>query len=203
MRLAEEVRAVRQRCEVVESDLRALRSQRTFASSNHVQVADNTGMASGDGSNASTRAPLTRIPSRHSKFEDALKQAVVSSLITSDMDPDNQRILDTISKISLHEDQFAQFVSETLPNIIPNVLLSKRQEIVPLLLYCSILHQDHDIRDKLLHQLFNLLKKPEDQQRFVILTGCERYAALSPVERLEGELLPQCWTQVKNLLRFT
>ncbi|GAU96601.1 hypothetical protein RvY_08028 [Ramazzottius varieornatus] len=203
-RLSEEVRVLRNRCEHVENDLRALRSQRTFAPSSHTDVPDSPNMASGDSFSShpynQSRRPSVppHNPSRHSQFEDALKQAVLTSLISTDMDPDNRRILDTISKISLHRDRFANFVAETLPNIIPNVLLSKRQEIVPLLLYCSILHEDHDVRDKLLHQLFNLLKKPEEQQRYVILTGCERYAALSPMERLEGELLPQCWTQISH-----
>ncbi|OWA51466.1 LisH domain and HEAT repeat-containing protein KIAA1468 [Hypsibius exemplaris] len=135
------------------------------------------------------RASLTRMG-------EALRSVVLPP--TMDADADHRRMLETISRISLKKDHLVALLAESIPHIIPNVLLSKRQEIVPLLLITILLHEDATVRDSLLHQLFNLLKKPEEQHRQMILSGCERYAALASGDRLEGELLPQCWTQISH-----
>jgi len=52
-----------------------------------------------------------------------------------------------------------------LPHIVPTVLLAKRDQLVPLLLATSALHPDNEIRNGLLHILFNLIKKPDAAQR--------------------------------------
>uniref|UniRef100_UPI00358F7929 RAB11-binding protein RELCH homolog isoform X2 n=1 Tax=Myxine glutinosa TaxID=7769 RepID=UPI00358F7929 len=85
-----------------------------------------------------------------------------------------------------------------LPCIVPNVLLSKREDLVPLLLSVAFLHPSTCIRDELLHVFFNLFKRPDLKQRHSILAGCTAFGRLAGPSRLGSELLPQCWEQINH-----
>uniref|UniRef100_A0A8C9F956 RAB11 binding and LisH domain, coiled-coil and HEAT repeat containing n=1 Tax=Pavo cristatus TaxID=9049 RepID=A0A8C9F956_PAVCR len=85
-----------------------------------------------------------------------------------------------------------------LPHIVPNVLLAKREELIPLILCTACLHPEPKERDQLLHILFNLIKRPDDEQRQMILTGCVAFARHVGPTRVEAELLPQCWEQINH-----
>lgn len=52
------------------------------------------------------------------------------------------------------------------------------------------------VRDKLLNLLFNLKKKPQAEERSVILKGLLTVAELKGSETVENEILPQCWEQI-------
>ena len=86
-------------------------------------------------------------------------------------------------------------LSNSLPKIVPNVLLAKRDELIPLLLLTIHHDDDEKRRDQLLNLLFNLIKRPDEQQRGVIIAGFEKIAESFP-ERIESELLPQIWEQI-------
>ena len=88
-------------------------------------------------------------------------------------------------------------LSTSLPKIVPNVLLSKRDELIPLLLL-SIQHNINErCRDELLHLLFNLIKRPNTTQRHVIVAGLKKIAEIFP-NRIESELMPQIWEQINH-----
>lgn len=70
------------------------------------------------------------------------------------------------------------------------------QELVPLLLAAINLHPEAWERDALLNLLFNLTKRPDEDQRRVILAGLLSVAQCLGHVRVESELLPQCWEQV-------
>jgi len=92
-------------------------------------------------------------------------------------------------------------IDDSLPKIVPNVLLAKRDELIPLLLL-SIHHDgDEQRRDQLLNLLFNLIKRPDESQRAVIVAGFKKIAENFP-ERIESELMPQIWEQVEKLYNF-
>uniref|UniRef100_A0A7N5KDU6 RAB11 binding and LisH domain, coiled-coil and HEAT repeat containing n=1 Tax=Ailuropoda melanoleuca TaxID=9646 RepID=A0A7N5KDU6_AILME len=74
------------------------------------------------------------------------------------------------------------------------------QELIPLILCTACLHPEPKERDQLLHILFNLIKRPDDEQRQMILTGCVAFARHVGPTRVEAELLPQCWEQVHNYI---
>ena len=59
-------------------------------------------------------------------------------------------------------------------------------------------HPEPKARDSLTNLLFNLIKKPDEQQRQMIIIGCVALARLIGKERTEGELLPQCWEQISS-----
>lgn len=54
------------------------------------------------------------------------------------------------------------------PDLTPPLLLflSPSQELIPLILCTACLHPEPKERDQLLHILFNLIKRPDDEQRY-------------------------------------
>ena len=56
--------------------------------------------------------------------------------------------------------------------------------------------EGRESRDRLLHTLFNLVKKPDEEQRRLILVGCREYAKRVGPVCVEVEFLPQCWEQI-------
>ncbi|XP_029698347.1 RAB11-binding protein RELCH homolog isoform X6 [Takifugu rubripes] len=111
-----------------------------------------------------------------------------------------------VSRIADSEDSVMLMLGRCLPHIVPNVLLAKRermvahlcQELIPLILCTACLHPEPKERDQLLHILFNLIKRPDDDQRQMILTGCVAFAKHVGPTRVEAELLPQCWEQINH-----
>ncbi|KAK9813191.1 hypothetical protein WJX72_010407 [[Myrmecia] bisecta] len=87
-------------------------------------------------------------------------------------------------------------VAEALPRIVPNVLINKRGELLPVFLAVIQEHRDARVRDRLTHCLFNLVKKPTSGQRRMILDSCAELARRIGPARAAEELLPQCWEQV-------
>ncbi|CAL4060956.1 unnamed protein product, partial [Meganyctiphanes norvegica] len=102
----------------------------------------------------------------------------------------------TVVEPSLTE--LLQVVVKSLHNIAPNVILAKREELLPLLVYGVSLHPEAKEREQLLYLLFNLIKRPDDSQRNTILMGLVSLARVLGETRLEAELLPQCWEQLNH-----
>ncbi|XP_047336522.1 RAB11-binding protein RELCH homolog [Impatiens glandulifera] len=91
-----------------------------------------------------------------------------------------------------------QILSDALPKIVPYVLINHREELLPLIM-CSIeRHPDSQTRDSLTHTLFNLIKRPDEQQRKIIMDACVTLAKNVGEMRTETELLPQCWEQISH-----
>ncbi|TRY74860.1 hypothetical protein TCAL_11211 [Tigriopus californicus] len=105
---------------------------------------------------------------------------------------------ETLTKMSEADalDTVLQLLATSLPNIVPNVILAKRDELIPLLLITIQMHPESKIRDHFLNLLFNLIKRPEAPQREMIIHGFQAMAQKSGPARIESELLPQCWEQI-------
>uniref|UniRef100_A0A0D9V1J2 LisH domain-containing protein n=1 Tax=Leersia perrieri TaxID=77586 RepID=A0A0D9V1J2_9ORYZ len=91
-----------------------------------------------------------------------------------------------------------KIVSDALPKIVPYVLINHREELLPLIICAIEKHPDSDIRDSLTHTLFNLIKRPDGQQRRIIMDACVELAKSVGEMRTETELLPQCWEQINH-----
>lgn len=89
-------------------------------------------------------------------------------------------------------------LAESLPKIVPNILLNKREELLPLLLIAIENHKEVQTRDQLLNLLFNLNKRPDENQRKVILRGFKKIAKVFGHQKVENELLPQLWEQIDH-----
>lgn len=79
--------------------------------------------------------------------------------------------LDEILNQESTSDNYVHLVSMSLLKIIPNIILNKREEVIPLIISTIHLNPKASERDKLLQQLFNLKKKPSESERTLILSG--------------------------------
>jgi hypothetical protein len=113
-------------------------------------------------------------------------------------DESSARIAQEISKIGTldGEQQVVRVVADCLPHIVPGVLLSKREELIPIILVAISQHPSNTERFALTKLLFNLIKKPNELQRQVIVNGCIALASLIGPQRTENELLAQCLDQI-------
>lgn len=115
--------------------------------------------------------------------------------------PDNHVFSEVSCIAELNENAVGAIVpllARCLPHIVPSVLLAAREELIPLIVSAAALHTDSKTRDNLLNLLFNLIKRPEVEQRQMILLGCVAFARHAGASRVETELLPQCWEQIAH-----
>ncbi|KAJ1442565.1 LIS1-like proteiny motif [Sesbania bispinosa] len=92
-----------------------------------------------------------------------------------------------------------QILADALPKIVPYVLINHREELLPLMMCAIERHPDSRTRDSLTHTLFNLIKRPDEQQRRIIMDACVSLAKNVGEMRTETELLPQCWEQINHM----
>ncbi|XP_073221018.1 uncharacterized protein [Cicer arietinum] len=92
-----------------------------------------------------------------------------------------------------------QILADALPKIVPYVLINHREELLPLMMCAIEHHPDSRTRDSLTHTLFNLIKRPDEQQRRIIMDACVSLAKNVGKMRTETELLPQCWEQINHM----
>lgn len=92
-----------------------------------------------------------------------------------------------------------QILADALPKIVPYVLINHREELLPLIMCAIERHPDSSTRDSLTHTLFNLIKRPDEQQRRIIMDACVTLAKNVGEMRTESELLPQCWEQINHM----
>lgn len=78
-------------------------------------------------------------------------------------------------KNGITRDTLVLILAQTLLRIVPNVILNKREEAIPLILSVIRLHTDSAEREKLLQLLFNLKKRPQEDERQLILAGNAHY----------------------------
>ncbi|GAB1865039.1 LisH domain and HEAT repeat-containing protein KIAA1468 [Camponotus japonicus] len=101
-------------------------------------------------------------------------------------------------KRGVTRDTLVEILTYILPRIVPNIILNKREEIIPLIISAIHLHSNLSEREKLLQLLFNLKKRPQEDERQMILAGLVVMAKLVE-EPLEGEeILTICWEQSQH-----
>jgi len=110
----------------------------------------------------------------------------------------SEEILEELNRFDLDQTYLLDLIVRTVTKM--NVYLhgTKKLDLVPLIVYTSILHSNSQDRDRLLKLLFNLYKKPSFYQRRVLLHACLAFAKQSGPIRVHAELLPQCWENLSN-----
>ncbi|XP_011138092.2 lisH domain and HEAT repeat-containing protein KIAA1468 homolog [Harpegnathos saltator] len=101
-------------------------------------------------------------------------------------------------KCGVTRDTLVEIVTCTLPRIVPNIILNKREEIIPLVLSAIHLHPNSSEREKLLQLLFNLKKRPQEDERQMILAGLIVMVKLAEEPLESEEILTICWEQSQN-----
>nr|CBN81852.1 LisH domain and HEAT repeat-containing protein KIAA1468 homolog [Dicentrarchus labrax] len=140
----------------------------------------------------------SRPPVKFDQPNRKLSPAFLQALLSFCRMCSDSRLGAEVSRIADSEESVMLMLGRCLPHIVPNVLLAKREELIPLILCTACLHPEPKERDQLLHILFNLIKRPDDEQRQMILTGCVAFARHVGPTRVEAELLPQCWEQINH-----
>lgn len=83
----------------------------------------------------------------------------------------SNEVLDNILNYPVNKDTLISILTNSLLKIIPNIILNKREDAIPLIVSAVDLNENVGDRDKLLQLLFNLKKKPSETERTLILTG--------------------------------
>ncbi|XP_061111400.1 RAB11-binding protein RELCH homolog isoform X2 [Conger conger] len=148
--------------------------------------------------NGKSQTEQSKGPPQFDKPNRNLSPAFLQALLAFCRMSADSRLGSEVSRIADSEDSVMLMLGRCLPHIVPNVLLAKREELIPLILCTACLHPEPRERDQLLHILFNLIKRPDDEQRQMILTGCVAFARHVGPPRVEAELLPQCWEQINH-----
>ncbi|GFV50542.1 RAB11-binding protein RELCH homolog [Trichonephila clavipes] len=144
-------------------------------------------------SNTSTEQPQKTERAVPYEFQKNLLNICQTQKIAQD-----NRLIGEVTEIVNSQEGVVAVLARCLPHIVPNILLAKREELIPLILCAIALHTDPKERDKLLNILFNLIKRPDEEQRHMILTGLVAIAQHLGPSRVEAELLPQCWEQITH-----
>uniref|UniRef100_A0A023EYQ8 Protein phosphatase 2a regulatory subunit a n=1 Tax=Triatoma infestans TaxID=30076 RepID=A0A023EYQ8_TRIIF len=98
--------------------------------------------------------------------------------------------------VSVSYEMLVQTLGSTIISIVHHLPISNREwisKIVPILVCLVGLHPDEKVRDSLIHCLFNMKKRPSQEDRNVILAGIIRLCHVCSEELVQGELLSQCW----------
>ncbi|CAH2002758.1 unnamed protein product [Acanthoscelides obtectus] len=132
------------------------------------------------------------------RSEDPFMKEVFERCYTSTLQNIDSDMIEDIVNETITADNFVNTVSSSLLKIIPNIILNKREDVIPLLIDVVHLNPKASERDKLLQQLFNLKKKPSEFERSMILTGLIAIAKLCGESMVENEILPQCWLQLTH-----
>ncbi|KYM80526.1 hypothetical protein ALC53_09076 [Atta colombica] len=101
-------------------------------------------------------------------------------------------------KHGITRDTLVDILAYTLPRVVPNIILNRREEIIPLILSAIYLHSNSSERDKLLQMLFNLKKRPQEDERQMILAGLIVMAKLAEESLETEEILTICWEQSQH-----
>ncbi|KAG5317288.1 K1468 protein, partial [Pseudoatta argentina] len=101
-------------------------------------------------------------------------------------------------KHGITRDTLVDILAYTLPRVVPNIILNRREEIIPLILSAIHLHSNSSERDKLLQMLFNLKKRPHEDERQMILAGLIVMAKLAEESLETEEILTICWEQSQH-----
>lgn len=141
-------------------------------------------------------------PSNDNSF---LENSESVSKLNGELPSEDSKLLPKSDNLSVEADSektglgTIQILAEALPKIVPYVLINHREELLPLIMCAIERHPESSTRDSLTHTLFNLIKRPDEQQRRIIMDACVSLAKNVGEMRTETELLPQCWEQINHM----
>jgi hypothetical protein len=81
--------------------------------------------------------------------------------------------------------------------------------LLPLILTCCVVQQEEQCsinqsngsikkENEMLKLLFNLIERPDHEQRCLLLASCIQFAKLMSPTYVNSELLPKCWEQINE-----
>ena len=143
-------------------------------------------------------AIVTYQPEKLDEASDSNNGHFVSDKLFNMINVENGLTLGEEEKIASNLVELLETIEITIEPLLSGILLKHRPHLIPLLLSSSLQSTDDKSKEIFLRNLFNLIKRPDDEQRSRIASGCALYGRLGGDERCEGELLPQLWLQIEH-----
>lgn len=150
--------------------------------------------------------PCTPDPCESVEVLEHISKSIGNASFSSEVDREDDRlktndstpICQHCSEKQVVELETVHILAEALPKIVPYVLINHREELLPLMICAIERHPESAVRDSLTHHLFNLIKRPDELQRRIIMDACVSLSKSVGEMRTETELLPQCWEQINH-----
>lgn len=93
--------------------------------------------------------------------------------------------------------KLVNLLAKYIHHIVPNVIISKRIDLIPLITCTIRVCPDKSEQERLMSLLFNLIKRPNEEQRRMILSGIIVVLQVSP-HQTSSLLLPNLWDYVQD-----
>lgn len=109
----------------------------------------------------------------------------------------NESLMFDLVQAITNNSKLVNLLAKYIHHIVPNVIISKRIDLIPLIT-CTIRNcRDTSEQERLVSLLFNLIKRPNEEQRRMILSGIIVVLQVSPNQNT-ALLLPNLWDHVTD-----
>lgn len=127
-------------------------------------------------------------------------RSLVPSMVKVDLPEQylkNESLMFDLVQAINNNSKLVNLLVKYIHHIVPNVIISKRIDLIPLIT-CSIrVCRDTNEQERLISLLFNLIKRPNEEQRRMILSGIIVVLQVSP-NQSSSLLLPNLWDHVND-----
>ncbi|XP_057332305.1 RAB11-binding protein RELCH homolog [Microplitis mediator] len=143
---------------------------------------------------SSSSSVFINLPSRF--LPERFKEHILSYSSVNTSSTGVQMVDDLIKNNS--SESLINLLAKSLLIVSPNIISTKREEVIPLLIKTIRVLPKNNDRDKLLQLLFNLKKKPHQEERRVLLKALITAIKMDGVPPEPEELITLCWEQSQH-----
>lgn len=109
----------------------------------------------------------------------------------------NESLMFDLVQAITNNSKLVNLLAKYIHHIVPNVIISKRIDLIPLITCTIRVCRDTNEQERLMSLLFNLIKRPNEEQRRMIISGIIVVLQISP-DRSSSLLLPNLWDHVND-----
>lgn len=127
-------------------------------------------------------------------------RSLVPSMVKVDLPEQhlkNESLMFDLVQAITNNSKLVNLIAKYIHHIVPNVIISKRIDLIPLITCTIRVCRDTKEQERLISLLFNLIKRPNEEQRRMILSGIIVVLQVSPHQN-SSLLLPNLWDHVND-----
>lgn len=127
-------------------------------------------------------------------------RSLVPSMVKVDLPEQhlkNESLMFDLVRAITSNSKLVNLLAKYIHHIVPNVIISKRIDLIPLITCTIRVCHDAKEQERLISLLFNLIKRPNEEQRRMILSGIIVVLQVSPHQN-SSLLLPNLWDHVSD-----
>lgn len=127
-------------------------------------------------------------------------RSLVPSMVNVDLPEQylkNESLMFDLVQAITNNSKLVNLLAKYIHHIVPNVIISKRIDLIPLITCTIRVCRDTNEQERLISLLFNLIKRPNEEQRRMILSGIVVVLQASP-NQSSSLLLPNLWDHVSD-----